>query len=106
MDLGSLGVVLVVVALLVSLYVYRLQSKSGELLRAAVECIAKEVGAARTEAAEREGVKTATQRAAARKAAMYREYILSHDGISPGIMAGTEALPPDWVADWARHRPA
>ncbi len=29
--------------------------------------------------------------------ALRGEYILSHDGISPGIAAGTEPLPSDWV---------
>lgn len=30
-------------------------------------------------------------------ALLRNEYILSHDGISPGLMAGTEWPPPDWL---------
>jgi hypothetical protein len=36
---------------------------------------------------------------------MYNEYILSHDGISSGIMARTDPLPAQWVAEWERRHP-
>src|SRR5262249_3910880 len=35
---------------------------------------------------------------AARSATLRQEYILSHDGLSPGILSGTEPLPSDWEA--------
>jgi len=39
----------------------------------------------------------ATQRRALAHAALRQEYVLSHDGVTPGIIAGTEPLPSEWL---------
>jgi hypothetical protein len=36
-------------------------------------------------------------------ARLRQEYILSHDGLSPGLLAGTEPVPPEWVAKRLRE---
>jgi hypothetical protein len=38
-----------------------------------------------------------TQRAVATVDKLRQEYVLSHDGLSAGILAGTEPLPEEWV---------
>lgn len=36
-------------------------------------------------------------------ALLHREYILSHDNLSPGMLAGTEPLPKEWVESRLRQ---
>jgi type II secretory pathway pseudopilin PulG len=38
-----------------------------------------------------------TRRRAEVTLALRQEYILSHDGLSPGIIAGTEPIPAEWL---------
>jgi hypothetical protein len=103
-------------ALLTAVFFALQQGKINNRMPEALYSIATEVRAAAeiAQATREDGRSEATNAQARTKvagirAALYREYVLSHDGISPAIMAGTGALPDAWVdaklSEWGVSEP-
>lgn len=98
-----LGLFVAVVALLVAVYFARRQSADTGALGARIDRVTSAVEGTRRDKADRAAglaaagaVQARAQRRANLRTRLRSEYILSHDGISPALMAGNADPPEEW----------
>lgn len=100
---ASVSLLVAVAALLVAVYYARRQGSESVRLGSRIDRVTEAIEAARKDGAQRataaaadEIRRAATMRRANLRNRLRAEYIASHDGISPSLMAGNADPPEEW----------